>query len=84
MVLTLREPKREPLQLTRREKIVRLDLGGTTLFVGSIVCLFLALQWGGNNLPWSHSRIWGLLLGSGLLIIAFIILQYRMGEKYDL
>jgi hypothetical protein len=84
MVLTFREPNREPLKLTWREKLVKMDVGGTILFITGIICLFLALQWGGDDLPWSHPRIWGLLLGFGLLLIAFIILQIRMGEKYRL
>jgi hypothetical protein len=46
------------------------------------VCLFLALQWGGNEVPWSHSKAWGLLLGFGLLFVAFVILQLHLGEKY--
>jgi hypothetical protein len=81
MVLTFREPNRAPVKLTWREKAVKMDFGGTILFIGCIVCLFLALQWGGNDLPWSHPTVWGLLLGFGLLLIAFIILQLRLGEK---
>lgn len=82
MLFAFREPKREPLKLTVREKLLKMDFGGTILFIASIVCLFLALQWGGNDVPWSNPRPWGLLLGFALLLIAFIILQIHMGEKY--
>lgn len=84
MLFSFREPKREALKLTLKEKLVRMDLGGTVLFVSSIVCLFLGLEWGGNELPWSDSKVWGLLLGFGLLMTAFIVLQLHMGEKYAL
>jgi uncharacterized membrane protein (DUF485 family) len=71
------------LKLSAKEKIIKMDLGGTVLFISSIICLFLALQWGGNEVPWSDSKTWGLILGFGLLMIAFIVLQLRMGEKYQ-
>ncbi|PMD38827.1 MFS transporter [Hyaloscypha variabilis F] len=81
MMFSFREPKREKLNLTFKEKIVRMDLGGTILFISSIVCLFLGLEWGGTEVPWSDSKAWGLLLGFGLLMIAFIALQLHMGEN---
>jgi hypothetical protein len=83
MLFAFREPKREALKLTLKEKLVRMDLGGTVLFISSIVCLFLGLEWGGNQIPWSDSKAWGLLLGFGLLFSAFIALQLRLGEKYE-
>lgn len=61
---------------------MRMDLGGTILFISSMVCLFLALQWGGLEYPWSSSRVWGLILGFGLLMIAFVALQLHLGDEY--
>lgn len=58
-----------------------MDLGGTVLFISSIVCLFLGLEWGGNEIPWVDFKAWGLLLGFGLLMIAFVALQLHTGEK---
>jgi hypothetical protein len=84
MFFAFREPKRESSILTYREKLLKMDFGGTILFISSIVCLFLALQWGGNEVPWSDSKAWGLLLGFSLLLIAFIALQIHLGEKYTL
>jgi Fungal trichothecene efflux pump (TRI12) len=81
MLFGFREPKREALKLSIKEKLVRMDLGGTVLFIASISCLFLGLEWGGNEIPWANSRAWGLLLGFGLLMVAFIALQLHMGEK---
>jgi hypothetical protein len=76
-----RAPIREPSELTVKEKLKQMDFGGTVLFVGSICCLFLALQSGGNVYAWSNVKVWGLLLGSALLMIAFLILQSYLGER---
>jgi hypothetical protein len=81
MLFAFREPKRDELKLIIKEKLGRMDLGGTVLFISSIVCLFLGLEWGGNEIPWVDFKAWGLLLGFGLLMIAFVALQLHMGEK---
>jgi hypothetical protein len=71
----------KPSQLTLKEKLMDMDFTGTILFVTSMTTLFLALQWGGSNYLWSNSKVWGLLLGSGLLFAAFIALQIHLGER---
>ena len=71
----------KPSELTFKQKLVEMDLPGTTLFVSSMTSLFLALQWGGTDYPWSNSKVWGLILGSGLLFAAFIALQIYLGER---
>lgn len=63
------------------ERIKQLDLLGTVMFVPSIICLILALQWGGSTYPWSDSRIIGLFVGFGLMLVAFIGIQYWKGEN---
>lgn len=82
MAFAFIEPKEELSTLTFKEKLSKMDFGGSILFISSIVSLFLALQWGGNDVAWSNSRAWGLLLGFGLLLIAFVALQIYLGEKY--
>lgn len=67
--------------MTTREKIKRIDLLGAFLLICAIVCLLLALQWGGTTYPWSDSKVWGCLLGFGLIISVFIGLQIHLGEK---
>jgi hypothetical protein len=44
-------------------------------------CLNLALQWGGIVYPWSDARVFGCLIGFGLLLITFLCLQYLGKEK---
>ncbi|KAL5324581.1 hypothetical protein ACEPPN_009127 [Leptodophora sp. 'Broadleaf-Isolate-01'] len=81
MLFAFREPKRERMKLSIKEKVKKMDLAGTTLFISSMVCLSLALQWGGNSIPWSDPKAWGLMLGFGLLLIAFVALQFKLGEN---
>ncbi|TLS21016.1 uncharacterized protein PpBr36_10748 [Pyricularia pennisetigena] len=67
-------------RLTFREKLGKLDMVGIVLFISSIVCLLLALQWGGTTYSWSDSRVWGCFLGFGLIGTAFVWLQLRLGD----
>jgi len=49
-----------------------------------IVCLLLALQWGGTEHPWNSSVIIGLFIGFGLMIIIFVIVQIKRGDNATL
>jgi MFS family permease len=60
------------------EHITRLDPLGTFFFVPSMVCLILALQWGGSTYAWGSWRIILLLVLFGLTLIAFAIVQVKM------
>ena len=51
------------------------------LLLGAVCCLFLALQWGGNNYSWHSSRVIGLLVGFCLLLVAFCVLQWWLADK---
>ena len=63
--------------LPYREKIARLDLTGTVLLIPSIVCLLLALQFGGTRFGWSDSRIISMLVLFVLLLGGFAWYQWR-------
>lgn len=65
---------------TLKEKILGLGLKSAVILAGALVCLFLALQWGGTKHPWSDSRVWGCLVGFGLLLTLFVYIQIRQGE----
>jgi hypothetical protein len=62
------------------EKLKHLDPTGTILFLGSIVSLLLALQWGNQTISWDSGTSIGLFLCFGIGIIAFTALQWRLGE----
>ncbi|KAL2137144.1 hypothetical protein VTI74DRAFT_8776 [Chaetomium olivicolor] len=62
-------------QLPLANKIVQLDLLGTAFLMPGVVCLLLALQWGGPTYPWNNARIIALLALAGVLLIAFGLVQ---------
>ena len=81
-IFFLHIPK-ENLQLkptTLREKIHRLDPIGTFFFLPAIICLLLALQWGGLTYAWSDARIIVLLLLFALCFAVFVFIQHRKGD----
>ncbi|CAI7588620.1 unnamed protein product [Penicillium pancosmium] len=81
----LKVPKKSDLSGTSVwERIKQLDLIGASLLIPAIICLLLALQWGGNKYPWNNSKIIGLFVGFGLLVILFAGSQIYLGEKATL
>lgn len=60
---------------TWREQLSKLDLHGTALFLPAIICLLLALQWGGSKYAWGSGRIIALLVLFVVLICGFIGVQ---------
>ncbi|KAI9808661.1 MAG: hypothetical protein M1825_003812 [Sarcosagium campestre] len=76
-----KNPKRKVSNLTTMQKIAEIDLLGALFLICSIVCLLLALQWGGSTYPWNHSKVWGCLLGAGLMVIIFVVIQFKRGER---
>ncbi|QPC72706.1 hypothetical protein HYE68_003458 [Fusarium pseudograminearum] len=75
---TLSEKKRESVPAL--EHITRLDPLGTFFFVPSMVCLILALQWGGSTYAWSSWRLILLFVVFGVTLIAFAVVQIKMPE----
>ncbi|KAA8613358.1 ProP Permease of the major facilitator superfamily [Pyrenophora tritici-repentis] len=63
------------------QKLHQLDFPGAILLLGATSCLNLALQWGGVVYPWSNAKVFGCLIGFGLLLITFVSLQYRDKES---
>ncbi|KAH8895950.1 MFS general substrate transporter [Thozetella sp. PMI_491] len=57
------------------------DLFGALIIFPSIVCLLLALQWGGVTYPWNNWRIILLICLFGLLFLVWAIRELRNGEK---
>lgn len=56
VALYLKVPDRESTKLPLTQKILQLDLLGTSVLVPGVVCLLLALQWGGPTYPVSSRR----------------------------
>ena len=63
------------LTLDWKGQLQQFDLPGTAVFLPAIVCLLLALQWGGTKYPWSNWRVIICLVFFVVLITAFIAIQ---------
>jgi hypothetical protein len=62
-------------QVSLWEQFKNLDPIGTAFFVPGIICLLLALQWGGSVYAWSEWRVIVLLVFFSVLMVGFLIVQ---------
>ncbi|KAJ5197556.1 hypothetical protein N7449_008035 [Penicillium cf. viridicatum] len=67
-----------------RKLLSELDPIGSFFFLPAIVCLLLALQWGGTQYPWNNPRIIVLFVLAGVLLFAFLVVQIYQNEKATL
>ncbi|WP_025274797.1 MDR family MFS transporter [Haloglycomyces albus] len=58
----------------------RIDILGASLLVPAVVCLMLALTWGGNDYAWSDPVIIGLFSTAAVLAVAFAVAETRAAE----
>ncbi|CAK5272610.1 unnamed protein product [Mycena citricolor] len=68
-------------EMTFKERLMQFDPMGTVIFIPAIVCLLLALQWGGSKYPWKDGRVIALFVVFGVLISVFIAIQFRQGDQ---
>ena len=80
ILLILKTPPKKN-ELTLREQFWKLDPIGTIFFLPGIVCLLLALQWGGTTYAWSNWRIPFLFVIAGVLLGIFVFVQFKMGDN---
>ena len=65
---------------TLSAKIKQLDLFGMAIFIPTVVCFILALQWGGTIYPWRSTPVIILLILAGVMAIVFGIQQHYAGD----
>jgi MFS family permease len=58
---------------TLKEKLCHFDWLGTAIIIPSLVCLLLALQWGGSRYRWNDARVISLFVVFAVLLLVFII-----------
>ena len=80
LFLLLTAPQDASRSLNFRAKAKHMDFFGTVVFIGALICLILALQWGGKADSWSSSTVVGLLVSFSLLITLFVYVQYKIGD----
>lgn len=72
------EPIHNPdTELPLKDKLRKMDLISTFIFIPSIVCLLIALQWGGTRYGWKNAVIIVMFVLFAAFLGAFIYLQYR-------
>ncbi|KAK0640981.1 major facilitator superfamily domain-containing protein [Cercophora newfieldiana] len=62
-------------------RVLRLDLLGTAMLIPAIICLLLALQWGGTEFAWGSSQVIGLFVGAGVMGAVFVGIQIWKGDR---
>ena len=67
-------------KLPRHDRPHKLDVPGALLMVLAALALMLAMTWGGTRHPWTSGTILGLLAGSAVLWVLFL-LRLRSAEE---
>lgn len=80
IVLFFPDPRRKMNKDPWGERIRQFDPVGTAIFMPAIICLLLALQWGGTTYAWSSWRVVLLFVVFAVLLAAFLLAQWRGGE----
>ncbi|KAF2725657.1 MFS general substrate transporter, partial [Polychaeton citri CBS 116435] len=65
----------QPTTDTLKQKLLQLNLEGLVALLPGVICLCLALQWGGFTYSWGDGRIVALLVLAFVLLIAFVLIQ---------
>ncbi|KAJ6445218.1 MFS toxin efflux pump [Purpureocillium lavendulum] len=75
------DPQRKKEPRTWKQIIWQLDPIGTICFMPAIICLLLALHWGGQTYAWDNSRVTSLLMLCVVLVLVFLYVQYKMQDN---
>ncbi|KAJ3930168.1 MAG: major facilitator superfamily-domain-containing protein, partial [Lentinula lateritia] len=67
--------------LTMHEKICRMDILGSILLIASVICMLLALHWGGTSYSWKSPIVICLVISAAVLVCGFGIAQYMHPQK---
>jgi predicted MFS family arabinose efflux permease len=79
-ILRIKKQKLEPTAPTLLGKVQQLDPIGNLAFFPGIICLILALQWGGTTYAWSNGRVIALFVICGVFVSLFVGIQIWKGE----
>ncbi|KAJ5698359.1 MFS transporter [Penicillium macrosclerotiorum] len=64
-----------------REQFKEFDLPGTLTLIPAVICMILALQWGGSKYAWSDVHVVSLFVVFGLLFAVFIAIQIFQKDR---
>ncbi|KAK8252222.1 MFS gliotoxin efflux transporter glia [Phyllosticta capitalensis] len=63
------------------EKIKQMDIPGFFVVLGGVICLLLAFQWGGVSKPWKSADVIGTIVGFGVIVILFLVIEWWQGPR---
>ncbi|KAJ5998034.1 hypothetical protein N7522_009694 [Penicillium canescens] len=75
IMLVLKMPPARKAGTPMREQFLQMDPLGNLCLIPGVVCLLLALQWGGETYAWNSGRVIALLVLAVVLLLAFIGIQ---------
>ncbi|KAE8147316.1 putative efflux pump antibiotic resistance protein [Aspergillus avenaceus] len=70
-----------PVAETFIGRLKRFDPLGTIVFMPAVICILLALQWGGTAYAWQSGNIIALFVVFTMLLLACVIIQWRAQEN---
>lgn len=66
----------QPREVSQRERGRNFDVVGAVLSISSILCLVMAINFGGTLYNWNSGQIIALFIVAGVLLVAFAIQQW--------
>ncbi|KAK9768938.1 hypothetical protein K7432_000064 [Basidiobolus ranarum] len=64
-----------------REKLYKIDYWGIFTLLGSVICILLATNWGGNDYPWSSPVVISVYCVGFILLIAFVLVELKTSKE---
>lgn len=70
-----------PVKVTDKSRLKRIDFLGAGTLVITLILLLVALNCGGNQVPWNHPLIWTTLPLSGVFLVLFIYIEEKVATE---
>ncbi|KAI8964656.1 MFS general substrate transporter [Daldinia sp. FL1419] len=77
----LHMPDRSDTKHTLKSKLLQLNAEGQAVLIPGVICLCLALQWGGFTYSWNNGRIIALLVLAFVFLSSFMLIQVWRQEQ---
>jgi len=71
----------KPALSATKALLLAFDFPGSIIMMASLICFFLALEWGGISKAWSSSDVVGTLVGFVVLAILWAAIEWKQKER---
>ncbi|GAA5840582.1 hypothetical protein JCM11251_007619 [Rhodosporidiobolus azoricus] len=68
----------KPVKGSMKEKLKKVDYGGSLLTMGSTALIVLPLNWGGTSFPWASGPVVGCLVSGAVLLGLFVMYEWKI------